>query len=587
MLSKDVNEVIHLPDAPTEQEKYSYIIKKPIVLKVLYTISMLSWCGVLYGYFQFFNNNILYYLFIAPIVIYLTVYKFLSIFINLFYKKFDREKHEQTVKTFWENNKTKYKINIFLPVCGEDIRVLRNTWEGVNTLNNSKYDLEPVVLDDMDHPEVRKLAKEFNFRYIVRPNRGEMKKAGNLKYGFEQTDGDFLVILDADFKPRSDFLIDTVPYMENPKIGIIQTPQFFDNHSELHRRSPLTSGAGNIQEYFYRIIQNSRNTFGGSICVGSCALYRRKALEEVGGTAQVEHSEDVHTGFSLVDKGWTLKYMPLPLSKGVCPEDMHSFFKQQTRWCSGSMSMMVNPKFWKSKISVLTKMCYISGFMFYISNPLSLILTFQTFLLLAFHSDSLGTFNLAIFIPLILCSGVLQYFYIYKHAKPGTVMAHACTVWFYSFTLFGLMFGHVEGWKPTGAKSSLSRGFTGLSRFTSVYLVTYLTLVLIMSAIGKMDFTNILLYPIICWATINTLYHTYFWLNIQSYVRDNHVSSIGFLKARKTVYKTVVVGLLLAIVCTIVGQFSGMVNTDSKTKANQVALSGSPEIENTAGKATK
>ncbi len=535
---------VHLPQAPTDTEKYSYIIRRPMLLKLLYAASILSWLGVLYGYFNFFNNSILYYALISPIILFLTIFNFLSVGLNFYYKTFNVKKHKNIVSKFWNENTEQIKVDVFLPVCGESIDILRNTWEGVLTLQNQLYTTNPSVLDDMDHPEVRNLASEFGFNYIVRPNRGYMKKAGNLKYAFEQTNGDFIIIFDADFRPRADFILDTVPYMADQKVAIIQTPQFFDNHYDLHSKSPLQAGAGNIQEYFYRIIQVARNSYGGSICVGSCALYRRKALEEVGGTAQVEHSEDVHTGFSLINKGWKLKYFPLVLSKGVCPDDMHAFFKQQTRWCAGSMSMMTNPEFWKSKINIMTKLCYISGFIFYISNPLSIILTFQTFLLIAFHTSQVGSFTLSLFIPLIISSFLIQFFYIYKNAKPGTILAHSCTVWFYSYTLLGLVFGHTEGWKPTGIKSSLSRGFLGIARFTTIYLGIYLSLVLILIQLNKLDFTNSLLYPIIFWITVNILYHTHFWFNMQHFVKSNHTSRFGFLEFRKGIYQFVIFGLI-------------------------------------------
>jgi cellulose synthase (UDP-forming) len=552
-----IQPVIHLPQAPTDTEKYSYILKRPLILKVLYAISLISWLGVLYGYFNFFNNSILYYAFISPIVIYLTICNFVSIGLNFGYKKFNIERHESIRAKFWKENNERFNIDVFLPVCGEGLDILRNTWEGVKTLKNPLYDINPAVLDDMDHPGVRQLAAEFGFNYVVRPNRGHMKKAGNLKYAFDQTNGDFIIIFDADFKPRADFILDTVPYMADQKVGIIQTPQFFDQHYDLHNHSPLQAGAGNIQEYFYKIIQVARNTFGGAICVGSCALYRRKALEEVGGTAQVEHSEDVHTGFTLINKGWKLKYFPIVLSKGVCPDDMHAFFKQQTRWCQGSMSMMVNSEFWQSKVSINTKLCFISGFLFYISNPLTLLLTFQTFLLLAFHTSQLGSFTVNLFIPLIINSFLIQYYYIYPKVKSGTILAHCSTVWFYSFTLLGLVFGHTEGWKPSGTKSSLSRGFLGIARFTTSYLVLYLSFVLVLTYFNKLDFTNSLLYPSAFWITINTIYHTHFWLNIQDYVKNNHSSRIGFLRLRKATSKFVVFALIAGIFVSASTQFIG------------------------------
>lgn len=81
-----------------------------------------------------------------------------------------------------------------------------------------------------------------------------MKKAGNLRYAFARTSGDFIVILDADFCPRPDFLWETLPYMLDPSIAIVQTPQFFRYRRE---QRWVERGAGMVQELFYRVVQVS------------------------------------------------------------------------------------------------------------------------------------------------------------------------------------------------------------------------------------------------------------------------------------------------------------------------------------------
>lgn len=99
--------------------------------------------------------------------------------------------------------------------------------------------------------------------------------------------------------------------MDDPKIAIIQTPQFFQDRKE---HTWVEKGASQVQEMFYRwcqvrglsviehyylltkLSQVNRNKWGASICVGSNAVYRREALIETGGTAEVGASEDVYTG---------------------------------------------------------------------------------------------------------------------------------------------------------------------------------------------------------------------------------------------------------------------------------------------------
>lgn len=81
-----------------------------------------------------------------------------------------------------------------------------------------------------------------------------MKKAGNLRHAFARTSGEAVVIFDADFCPRSDFLRETLPYLMDPSIGIVQTPQCFRWCKE---QTWIEKGAGTSQEFFYRMEQAS------------------------------------------------------------------------------------------------------------------------------------------------------------------------------------------------------------------------------------------------------------------------------------------------------------------------------------------
>ena len=108
-------------------------------------------------------------------------------------------------------------------------------------------------------------------------------------------------------------------------------------------------------------MQVSRDAHGASICVGTAPVYRRQALNANGGTTAIEHSEDVHTGFDLRARGWNLRYIPVPLAAGVCPDDPESFLTQQYRWCAGSMSLLTSRKFWATRMPWKARTCYLPG----------------------------------------------------------------------------------------------------------------------------------------------------------------------------------------------------------------------------------
>jgi peptidoglycan/LPS O-acetylase OafA/YrhL/glycosyltransferase involved in cell wall biosynthesis len=259
-------------------------------------------------------------------------------------------------------------VDVFLPTAGEPLEVLENTYHHVAALDWPAQ-LIVWVLDDAGRPEVEELATSHGFAYRSRPDRGRLKKAGNLRYGYEQSTGDLIAIFDADFVPRPDFLSELVPYFEQDDVGIVQSPQFFD---AVKGMPWLQRCAGATQELFYRWIQPARDRSRAAICVGSCAVYRRSALDASGGFAQIGHSEDVHTGVQMMKAGFQLRYVPILVSKGICPDSALAFVNQQYRWCTGSMSLLADRSFHTDPhIRPRQRLCFWAGFLYYITTAVN------------------------------------------------------------------------------------------------------------------------------------------------------------------------------------------------------------------------
>ena len=126
-------------------------------------------------------------------------------------------------------------------------------------------------------------------------------------------------------------------------VAIVQTPQFFRENA---RQNWIENAAGAVQEVFYRSIQVARNRFDAAICVGTSAVYRRVALEPFGGPTLIPYAEDVHTGLDVRRTGWSLVYLPVVLSTGICPDNLDAFVRQQYRWCSGNVGIIFSPRLW-------------------------------------------------------------------------------------------------------------------------------------------------------------------------------------------------------------------------------------------------
>lgn len=346
-----------LPTGPTDEEKKLYLKTNRVPLYVFGVFSFLSLSAGMW----LFTLSAYWFLWYGVFTAFMNLYLIISYFVGIIGKDWDYEAHVKRVENHPITEENAPTVDIFLPCCKEPLEVLENTYKHIVKLDWPRDKLKVHVMDDGAMEEVRTLATSYGFNYDIRDDRPRLKKAGNLRWTFKKTHGDFFCIFDADFCPRPDFIKELiVEHLDDDKTAVVQSPQFFRVTEE---QTWVEQGAGAVQELFYRVVQVNRDRWGASICVGSNAVYRREALEAVGGTAEIGYSEDVHTGFGAVNRGWKVKYVPLCLATGVCPNSPRAFFSQQMRWARGSTTLLTNPEFWKSTLTLMQKICYLSGFL--------------------------------------------------------------------------------------------------------------------------------------------------------------------------------------------------------------------------------
>jgi cellulose synthase (UDP-forming) len=434
-----------LPPPPTNYEKSAYADRN---IALIIRTSIASFGALLISQSRFlFLSPLLTWVFL-PFVAFTIAYYLISLIVNAGTRGFDVRAHSELV-TSWRPS-SHPSLDVFLPVCGEPIGVLHNTWVHVFELVRAYPGVATAyVLDDGTDKRVRLMAEQFGFVHLSRPNRGWMKKAGNLRYGFSRSYGEFILILDADFAPRADLPAELLPYLAaDASLGIIQSPQYFRTRG---RMSWMERGAGAVQELFYRLVQVSRDRHDGAICVGSCAIYRRTALATNGGTSLIEHSEDVHTGFDLRRAGWGLRYVPIPLATGLCPSDPSSFLVQQYRWCAGSMSLLGSRKFWTTRMRFRTRFCYISGFCYYIHTALfTFVAPAIPLVMLIALPERVRLVNYLFIAPSVIYNFVVFPAWHRCRFGPEALMAKLLYGWAHIFALWDICRRKRMGWQTTG-----------------------------------------------------------------------------------------------------------------------------------------
>jgi cellulose synthase (UDP-forming) len=428
---------------PSNEEKHSYL--RAPQRRWVFWFAALAMVGVAFSLVGLATQSYWTLIFLVPTFL-LVVEQLLSLRTSTYKRRITLEDHAAKVE-LW--NPAEYpSVDVFIPTAGEDLDVLANTAHHVSALAWSG-DLRVYMLDDADRPEVHALADRYGFGYFARPGSA-FKKAGNLQYAYERTSGDHVVIFDADFVPRPDFLTELVPYMDDPTVGIVQSPQHFYTDKSA---SWLERCAGATQELFYRMIQPSRDAVGGAICVGTSAIYRREALDAIGGFPQIGHSEDVYTGLYMQQKDYQLQYVPTLVSRGQSPTDVDNFIAQQYRWCEGSMTLVMASFFHDTQaLTLRQRLSFWSGFLYYMTTAMLALMAPLPLLIMAFvFPQNVAPSNtlpllLAVALWLIVLPAISLGYWRMEVLRVQTIYGFA-----HLFCIADMFRGRVSEWVPTGS----------------------------------------------------------------------------------------------------------------------------------------
>ncbi|MEA3215259.1 MAG: hypothetical protein QOJ19_1415, partial [Acidimicrobiia bacterium] len=91
---------------------------------------------------------------------------------------------------------------------------------------------------------------------------------------------------------------------------------------------------------FYVGVMSSRNERDSVPFVGTMGLFRRSALEGVGGWNEWCISEDTEASLRVLKAGWSGLYIPRCFGRGVVPPTFGGLQTQRHRWCFGGMQIM-------------------------------------------------------------------------------------------------------------------------------------------------------------------------------------------------------------------------------------------------------
>ena len=250
-------------------------------------------------------------------------------------------------------------VDVLIPVYNEELEVVEATVAAACRLAHA--DVTVVVCDDGDRDELAAMASRHGARYIRRFDHSGAK-AGNLNHALRHTTSPFVAVFDCDHVPSPSFLLATMGHFRDRDVALVQTPQHYANASS----NPIASAAWSQQALFFGIIARGKDAMGSMFCCGTNVVFRRSALDAVGGIPEDSVTEDFELSVRLRERGWRTAYVPAVLASGLGPEDMASYVSQQHRWARGCLSAI--PAVLRSRLPWRQRTQFLLSSMFFLTG---------------------------------------------------------------------------------------------------------------------------------------------------------------------------------------------------------------------------
>jgi len=249
-------------------------------------------------------------------------------------------------------------VDLLIPTYDEPLSVVKYTALAARNIDWPIDRLNIYILDDGRREEFRSFAEAAGIGYMTRDGNAH-GRAGNINSALKRLDAPYVAIFNCDHVPTRSFLQITLGwFLRDSRLAMLQTPNRF--------YSPYLFGGSLSQlraipdegERHYEIVQDGNDFWNATFFCGSCAVLRRRALDEIGGIAVETVTEDAHTSLRIQGKGWNTAYIDIPQAAGLSMERLGGHVQQRIRWARGMVQIMRadNPLF-SGGLSLAQRLC--------------------------------------------------------------------------------------------------------------------------------------------------------------------------------------------------------------------------------------
>ncbi|MFC7358037.1 cellulose synthase family protein [Jejudonia soesokkakensis] len=273
---------------------------------------------------------------VALILIFLYALAQLNLFVNYLRAK----KQTDNAPTFNFNNPAEIPyVTVQLPVYNE-LYVMERLLKNISELEYPKEKLEIQVLDDSTDESFTQTALHIaelqktglDIKHMSRDIRSGFK-AGALKEGLKSAKGEFIAIFDADFLPKKNWLLETIPYFKDSEIGVVQT-----RWGHINRNYSLLTKIQAFALDFHFIMEQVGRNFGKHFINfnGTAGVWRKECIIDAGNWQGDTLTEDLDLSYRAQLKKWKFKYLENVETPAELPVVISAAKSQQFRWNKGA-----------------------------------------------------------------------------------------------------------------------------------------------------------------------------------------------------------------------------------------------------------
>lgn len=260
---------------------------------------------------------------------------------------------------------------------GEPLSMFEKTLEACRQIN---YAHTTYLLDDTKDQRFKEVAEKYGAVWLELVGYPGAK-AGKINEALKRTNEEFILVLDPDHIPFPNFFDEVLGYFEDEQVGFVQVSQAYYNQY----RSFTAAGAAEQTYGFYGPTQIGMHGHNCAVAIGANCTFRRKALESIQGHG-IGLAEDLVTAIRIHAAGWESIYAPVIVSRGLVPEDLGSFCKQQLKWARGVHEVLFAelPKLWR-RLSFWQRISYLTIGTYYLSGMIMFLFMLIPYLFLWFN----------------------------------------------------------------------------------------------------------------------------------------------------------------------------------------------------------